>query len=422
MAASTFSEPLPRLNRTTARTRRRQTGHHIEPIRSRWPVYAQDEIDAVAAVLHSGRVNALHHGDNCHRFESEFAQMCAVPHAIAVANGTLALELALRAVGIAPGDEVIVPARSFMASASCIVAVGAVPVFADVDPDTQNLNAETVAQAMSPKTRAVIAVHLAGHPCAMDELTVLTEAYDIKIIEDCAQAHGARFNGRPVGSFGHAAAFSFCTDKIMSTGGEGGMLLLREEEDWARAWAYKDHGKNPRTMPQASGGGRFLWLHDSFGSNFRMTEMQAAIGLQQLRKLPDWLETRRRHAAMLNEILAGQRALRLIVPADDCEPAYYKYYAFVRPERLAPGWSRDAILEAAIAAGLPCQSGSCPEIYREQACIRAGYRPESVLRSARQLGEESIMMPIDHTLDDDSIRTMGEVLRSVLDAASAKGN
>lgn len=422
MAASGISLPFDPINRPTSTRPRPAVVRQNRQIRSLWPMYESDEIEAVTAVLESGRVNALHHGENCKAFEREFAQACDMPYAIAAANGTLALELGLRALQIGPGDEVIVPARSFMASASCVVAVGAVPVFADVDPATQNINAETVAQVMTPRTRAVIVVHLAGHPCAMDELIVLTEAYDIKILEDCAQAHGARFKGRPIGSFGHASAFSFCTDKIMSTGGEGGMLLLREEDDWARAWAYKDHGKNPHVVTQAQTGARFRWLHESFGSNFRMTEMQAAIGLRQLQKLPGWIEDRRRHAAILSDILDDHRALRLIVPADDCEPSYYKYYAFVQTDRLAPGWSRDAILEAAIAAGLPCQSGTCPEIYREQACARAGYRPDTALRNAQTLGEESIMMPVDHTMEDDDIFYMGTTLRAILDTATARGH
>lgn len=394
--------------------------HLRKAVRSRWPVYAEDEIEAVVQILRSGRVNALHHGEHCHAFEEAFATMCDMPHAIALANGTLALELALRVLGVGPGDEVIVPARSFIASASCAIACGAVPVFADVDPDTQNLNAETVAAVMTPRTRAIVAVHLAGYPCPMDELIVLSESYGIKIVEDCAQAHGARFNGRPVGSFGDAAIFSFCTDKIISTGGEGGMLLLRDDDAWSRAWAYKDHGKSHRLTTGQAPGAAFKWLHDSFGSNYRMTEMQAAIGLHQLEKLPGWLAERTRHAGILDDSLSGLAALRLIAAPEGVTPAHYKYYAFVRPEWLAPGWSRDAIIAAAIDAGLPCQSGICPEIYREQAFVRSGLGPESPRPSALKLGQTSLMLPIDHTIDDDMVCEMGRALRDIVLMATAE--
>lgn len=406
---------LPAKQRTSLLRSRR-------PVRSHWPIYEEDEVAAVVEVLQSGRVNALRQGEQRLVFERDFAAFCEMPHALAVANGTLARELALRALDIGAGDEVIVPARGSMACASCVVAVGATPVFADVDPDTQNLNAETVAQVMSARTRAIIAVHLAGHPCAMDELTVLTEAYDIKIIEDCTQALGARFSGRPVGSFGHAAVFSFSADKIMSTGGEGGMLLLRDEDASMRARAYRDHGESRPSAPRQTTVAAFQWLHESFGSNFRMTEMQAAIGLRQLQKLPRWLDDRRRHAAILTEELRDHRALRLIVSADDIEPAWYKFYAFVRPECLGEGWTRDAMIEAAIASGIPCQSGACPEVYREQACIRAGFMPDVRLPSAKLLGLTSITLPVDPTLDDDTVCFMGQAIRSIADAATARAH
>ncbi|RJF94252.1 DegT/DnrJ/EryC1/StrS aminotransferase family protein [Sphingomonas cavernae] len=394
--------------------------HLRSAIRSHWPVYADDEIEAVVEILRSGRVNALHHGEHCQAFEEAFATMCGMPHAIALANGTLALELALRALGIGPGDEVIVPARTFIASASCVIACGATPIFADVDPDTQNLNAETVAAVMTPRTRAIVAVHLAGYPCPMDELIVLSDSYGIKIVEDCAQAHGARFNGRPVGSFGDAAVFSFCTDKIISTGGEGGMLLLRDDAVWSRAWSYKDHGKSHALTMGQTPGAAFKWLHESFGSNYRMTEMQAAIGLRQLEKLPSWLADRANHAKILDDALSGLAAVRLIPPPEGISPAYYKYYAFIRPEWLSPGWSRDAIIGAAIDAGLPCQSGICPEIYREQAFVRAGLGPESPRPTALRLGQTSLMLPIDQTLDEDMVSEMGNVLREIIVMATAE--
>lgn len=391
----------------------------VDRIESKWPQYSEDEIAAVADVLRSGRVNALQHGEKCRAFERAFADMCDMPFAISLANGTLALELALRAMGIGAGDEVVVTPRSFIASASCVVSAGATPVFADVDPESQNLTAAGIEAAMTSRTRAVIVVHLAGWPCEMDDIMTLARRRGILVIEDCAQAHGATYRGRPVGSFGDAAAFSFCTDKIISTGGEGGMLLLRDRDVWARAWSYKDHGKNPARLAMPASGNGFRWLHDSIGTNWRMTEMQAAIGLRQFACLGQWLSERRRNAAILNELLADQPVLRRTLPPAHIGHAYYKYYAFVSPDRLTKGWNRDRIVGELGAAGVPCFSGSCPEIYREQAFAGLGLGLAQSLPSANLLGETSIMLPVDQTLDAGAIRTMARRVRAVLAEATA---
>ncbi|MEL7491271.1 MAG: DegT/DnrJ/EryC1/StrS family aminotransferase [Pseudomonadota bacterium] len=390
-----------------------------EPIRSRWPIHTEDEIAAVVDVLQSGRVNSLHHGDNCRAFEEAFAELCDAPYAISVANGTLGLELALRALEIGPGDEVIVTPRSFIASASCIVNCGATPVFADVDLHTQNITPETVEAVITERTRAVLAVHLAGYPCDMEGLVALASKHDFKIVEDCAQAHGATLNGRPVGSFGDAGVFSFCTDKIISTGGEGGMVALRDRDVWRRAWSFKDHGKDYDLTHEQSTGAAFRWIHTSVGSNYRMTEMQAAIGLRQLSKLPLWTEERRQRAAILFEALDGLPALRLTRPAEGVGHAFYKFYAFLNLEQLARGWSKDAILEEANKAGIPCQSGSCPEIYLEEAFDGVGPGAKTHLPNARALGRSSLLMPVDPTLTLEEVARMGHTLRKIIVAATA---
>lgn len=386
------------------------------PVVSTWPVYDEAAIADVAAILRSGKVNALHHGAHCARFERDFARLCEVPFAIALANGTLALELALRALGIGPGDEVIVPARSFMASASCVCAVGATPIFADVDATSQSLTAATVERHISGRTRAILVVHLAGWPAPMPEIVALAQAAGLLLVEDCAQAHGATLGGQPVGSFGDAGAFSFCTDKIISTGGEGGMLVTRHAHVWETAWSYKDHGKSPTPLPPSTAPGTFRWLHDSFGSNYRLTEMQAAIGLRQLAALPDMLAIRRRNARRLDEGLQDMAALRLTrAPAGH---AYYKYYCFVRPEALAAGWSRDRILAALSARAIPCGSGSCPEIYRERAFNGHASTPKDPLPVARALGETSMMFPVDPTLNERDMDVIAETIRAIVQAAT----
>lgn len=374
-------------------------------------------MEAVEAVLRSGNVNYWT-GEEGRLFEREFAEACGCEYGVAVANGTLALELALRVLDIGPGDEVIVTPRSFIASASCVAICGARPVFADVDPVDQNLTADTIEAALSPRTRAIIAVHLAGWPCDLDPILELARSRGIRVIEDCAQAHGATYKGRPVGSFGDVAAFSFCQDKIITTGGEGGLLVTNHRVLWRRAWAYKDHGKNYDAVYHHVHPPGFRWLHESFGSNWRMTEMQAAIGRVQLKKLPKWLERRRRSADILTNFFQSQPALRVTEPPPHVGHAYYKYYVFLRPERLKYDWNRDRIMTAVAAEGVPCFSGSCSEIYQEGSFVSAGLGPDESLPIARVLGETSLMFLIHPTLSDEDIRRTCSTMETVLAQAT----
>lgn len=364
-----------------------------------WPDFAEDEIEVVNEVLRSGKVNYWT-GQEGRLFEREFADFTGCRYAVALANGTVALELALYALGIGPGDEVIVTSRTFIASASCTVMRGATPVMADVDPVSQNITAETIAAVLTPRTKAIITVHLAGWPCDMDPILALAREKGVFVIEDCAQAHGATYKGRPVGSMGDVAAFSFCQDKIMTTGGEGGMLTTNSKEIWEKAWSFKDHGKSYNAVYNQQHPVGFRWVHESFGTNWRLTEMQSAIGRVVLRKLPNWVETRRRHAAILTERFLNHSALRVTPVPESVEHAYYKYYTFIRPEALKKGWDRDRIMTAICAEGIHCFSGSCSEIYLEKAFEKEGLRPPERLKVAKELGETSLMFLVHPTLDE----------------------
>ncbi|TYO94803.1 DegT/DnrJ/EryC1/StrS family aminotransferase [Desulfallas thermosapovorans] len=382
-----------------------------------WPYFSADETAAATAVLKSGQVNYWK-GSEGRLFEKEFASFAGCRYAIALANGTVALELALHALGIGPGDEVIVASRTFIASASCAVMRGAVPVMADVDPVSQNITAQTIAAALTPKTRAIIAVHLAGWPCDMDPILALAKEKGLFVIEDCAQAHGATYKGRPVGSLGDVAAFSFCQDKIMTTGGEGGMLTTNNRDIWEKAWSYKDHGKSYHAVYHRRHPPGFRWLHESFGTNWRLTEMQAAIGRVMLGKLPGWLEKRRRNARLLDRGLSAIPALRVTIPPAGIQHAYYKYYTFVKPEKLKPGWDRDRIMVALCAEGIPCFSGSCSEIYLEKAFTGAGLGPPGRLKTAKELGETSLMFLVHPTLGAEDMRDICLAAEKVFSVAT----
>jgi dTDP-4-amino-4,6-dideoxygalactose transaminase len=385
-----------------------------------WPSYSDDEIAAVQRVLASGRVNYWT-GSEGRAFEREYAAQTGVAHGIALANGTVALELALRVLGIGPGDEVIVTPRTFIASASSVVVCGAQPLFADIDRDSQNVTAETIAPLITDRTRALILVHLAGWPCDMDPILELAKRHDIRVIEDCAQAHGARYKGRPVGSMGDIAAFSFCQDKIITTGGEGGMLVTASDALGEAAWSYKDHGKSRSAMETAPNDkdSAFSWVHESIGSNLRMTELQAAIGRIQLRKLSDWTRLRQRNARILAEHLSGIPALRIPRPGEDIHHACYKFYVFVDPQQLRSGWSRDRLLGAIRQQGIPCFGGSCSEVYLERAFANQPNSHEGRLPVARELGETSLMFPVHPTLTTDNMTQIAEGVRAVMQSAQA---
>lgn len=402
-----------------------------------WPVFSETEIAAVQRVLRSGEVNYWT-GSQCRDFEREFAQWCGTAHAIATANGTVALDLALHGLGIGAGDEVVVTPRTFMASVSCVVNAGAVPVFADVSADSGNLTAETISRVLSPRTRAIVCVHLAGWPCDMDPIMALAREHGLKVIEDCAQAHGARYKGRSVGSIGDIGAWSFCQDKIMTTGGEGGMVTVNDDALWRAMWSYKDHGKSYAAVYERQHPPGFRWLHESFGTNWRLTEMQAAIGRIQLQQLPSWTAARHSHAAALQGALQpfSDGAIRLPLfefegqppadmptvcgaPSEQTIHAQYKFYTYVRPHRLARGWSRDRIIDAINAEGVPCYSGSCSEVYLEKAFDATGWRPAGHLPTAEELGQTSLMFLVHPTLTHEQIQASCNVIAKVLTHASA---
>lgn len=384
-----------------------------------WPSFTEGEAEAVSRVLLSNRVNYWT-GDENRQFEREFAAYSCTEYAVSVTNGTVALDLALHALDIRAGDEVVVTPRTFMASASSVVNCGAKPVFAEVDPDTQNITAETVRAVLTPRTRAVVVVHLAGWPCDMDTMMALAEEHDLYIIEDCAQAHGATWNGRPVGGLGHIGCWSFCQDKIMTTGGEGGMITLNDRDLWSRIWSLKDHGKSWEAVYEREHPPGFRWLHESFGGNGRMTEMQAAIGRIQLERMPAWTAARRANCDAIWEAARGCPGLRVPEVPAEVGHAGYKCYVFVEPEALASGWNRDRIMNEIVARGVPCFSGSCSEVYLEKCFQDANLAPPAPLPVAHELGETSLMFLVHPTLEPPHIELTCRVLREVMDEATAR--
>lgn len=379
-----------------------------------WPHFEEDDIQAVAEVLRSGRVNYWT-GPHGKAFETEFAEYTGTRHAIAVANGTLALELALYALDIGPGDEVIVPSRSFVATASCVAVRGATPVFADVDLTSSNISVDTIRFRVTPATKAIIAVHLAGWPCDMGPLMAFAREHGLKVIEDCAQAHGASYDGRKIGSFGDINAFSFCQDKIMTTGGEGGMVTTDDQALYERAWSYKDHGKNRLRVSTPSTTPGYRFLHDSFGTNWRLTEPQAMLGRSLLSKLDAHVEKRRRNAAILTEIFATIPGLRVAKPSPPARHSYYKYYVYLHAEQLKAGWDLTRIQQEIQKEGVPCFAGY-GEMYRER--VFTSLRPMDPFPNAQQLSHTNLVFLVHPTLGSEHMHRTGRAVERVMRAAT----
>ena len=382
---------------------------------SPWPSYDQEEKQAVLSVLDSNQVNYWT-GNQARQFEQEFAAYFGCEYAVAVMNGTVALDLCWHALALPAGSEVIVTSRTFLASVSSIVLAGLMPVFADVDADTQNISAETIRKLITPDTSAILCVHLGGWPCEMDEIMALAAEFNLKVVEDCAQAHGAKYKGRSVGSIGHMAAWSFCQDKIMTTGGEGGMVTTNDKALWEKAWSFKDHGKSYTAVYQQQHPPGFRWLHESFGTNWRLTEMQAVIGRCQLKKMPAWTQRRNQVGTRIQQAASNAGLYVPEIPGHILH-GFYKCYAFVNPDNLKSGWDRDRISDEINRRDVPCFSGSCSEVYLEKAFDNTNLRPQQALPNAHQLGLTSLMFLCHPTLNDQEVAKTCEVISSVMQEA-----
>ena len=325
----------------------------------RWPVYGEPEIELIADILRSGATHFVRSPVSAD-FEARFAAWNGSRHGICCNSGTSAIHMALAAVGVGPGDEVIVPPRTFIGTVSPVLYQNAVPIFADITPDTHNIDPAAVRAAITERTKAIIPVHLAGIPCDMDAIMRIAEEHNLVVVEDCAQAHGAKYKGRKVGTFGHVNAFSMQDSKILNTTGDGGMVTTDNAAYAAFCREFRNHG----FLSTRPTGDLNVYVHPRLGYNYRMTEIQAAVGLKALDRLDAYLATRRANAACLSASIRGIDGLMPMSEPEECSSAFYRYYCTLAPDRFRVG--RDQFVKALVAEGIEANRGTCAELYMQE--------------------------------------------------------
>lgn len=410
-----------------------------------WPQYTDKIISGVSEILCSGKVNQWT-GTKVKEFEKKYCDYFGCKYAVAVSNGSVAIELCLRAINLKEGDEVIVTPRSFLASASSINICGGIPVFVDVDYETQNITLENIQAGYSDKTKAVILVHLAGLSCKkIDEIINWCHLKNIYVIEDCAQCHGAKYKNQYLGTFGDINAWSFCQDKIISTGGEGGMVTTNNEFLFKKVWSFKDHGKNydktnygnntKQEIQTKNKAGHHNFLHDTIGSNYRMTEIQASIGIDSLDLLQNWIEIRRYNANLLSNCLVkydfikilnwhkyedyyNQYDMKHIKTYYHC---YYKYYFYINRDYFGYENIRNIILDEFIKNGICASVGSNSEIYKE-LCYgeNNNYRIGQECTNAKEIGKSCIMLQTDPTYTKEYMVYFIDKIQKILNTIENK--
>jgi dTDP-4-amino-4,6-dideoxygalactose transaminase len=388
-------------------------------ISKNWPYYSNQEIQKVTKVLKSGKVNYWT-GNYCKKFEKLYAKKFNLNYCITVANGTVALEAVLKTLNLKKNDEVLVPSKSYQSSASAIVTSGAKPIFCDIDFNSQNLQINDLIKKISSKTRAIICVHIGGWPCEMNKITKIAREKKIVLIEDCSQAHGARINKKFVGSFGDMAIWSFCNDKIISTGGEGGMIAVKKKEIWKKIWAYKEIGKNfdkvNKNLKNKFSG--FKWVHDSFGTNLRMTEMQAVLGIYQLKKLKRTISKRNYFNNLIWKSLKNHKAAIIPKVPKNIILSPYRCNIKLNFEMIKKKYNLKKIIKLLNSKEQICNEGSCSEMYLENSFKTLNLSPRKRLKNAAKLGTISLAFFINPFMSNKDMNKKIKKIIRVFDLIS----
>ena len=374
--------------------------------KSKWPNYDSKIINKIINILKSGRTNYLI-GKEGSKFEKNFSKFYNIKYTNVVANASLGLELSLLSLNLKKGDEVIVTPRSYHSSVSSIIRAGLTPIFADIDRYSMNICPKSIEKNISKKTKAIICVHLYGMPCDMKKINKLCTKFKLKVIEDCSQAHGTKISKKYVGSFGDISVFSFCQDKIISTGGEGGMIATNNKKLHNKIWSLKEIGKNKTKYHKVdNSSNNFPYLHDSIGTNARITEIQSCIGNYQLNKLKNYIRRRNLNAMIYYEKL--KKCKYLIIPkfSSNITHSYYRYTVIINDKLI----KRSLLMKNLKMEGVECNVGGCPTIYDEKYFKKNFRINKNNFPNTEYLKDKTISFIVDQTVDKKEIRKVCNIL------------
>jgi len=366
---------------------------------SSWPKYQNKEIISAIKILKSGKVNYWT-GKQNKNFEKQFQKYFNLKHAVTVANGTAALYLAVKVLNLKKNSEILVTPRSYFASASCILMNDCKPKFTDIDLATQNICVKTLEKNISNKTKAIICVHLNGYPCDMKEIMKIAKKNNIFVIEDCSQAHGAMIGNKHVGSFGDIGVWSFCQDKIISTGGEGGMISTKKTSFYKKIWSMKDQGRNIDKVGKFKNG-KFQYLHDYLGLNLRMTEVQAKLGSIQLSNLKKTIKKRNFNANLIIDFLKKYSdVFHIFKIKKNYKHAFYRLCLTLKISKK----KINNLFNKCSEKKIEIFSGPCPEIYKEKI-FKKFLGKKFFLKNANYLSGRTISFLVDQTISEKKMKT-----------------
>lgn len=377
-----------------------------------WPFYSNKIANSVKNTIKSGKVNYWT-GNLCSKFEKNFSKFINIKYSCSISNASVGLEMALNALDIKKNDEVIVPSRTYITSASAILRVNAKPIFADIEKNSLNIDINSIKKNINRNTKAIICVHLAGYPCDMKNILKIAKKNNLKVIEDCSQAHGAMIKNRSVGSFGDISVWSFCNDKIISTGGEGGMIACNNKTIYKKIWSIKDCGRSYDKIRKKTTKVGYRWLYDSIGTNFRMTEMQAAIGIIQLKELKSYLIKRNKNAKILYNALKNINFIEFQNVDKKLYHAYYRFSILINNTKIKKNHSRDTILKQLINNKIPATVGVCPELYKEKVFHK--FRKKHFDRYyAKEVGKNIICFSVDPSISEQNMQSISHKIKRIM--------
>lgn len=374
-----------------------------------WPTYDKKLIKTISEIIASGKVNYLF-GNYGKKFEKKFSKYHGLNYSVAVSNGTVGLELALASLDLKADDEILVTPRSYYSSVSCIIRNNLKPVFVDIDPLTQNICIKDLTKKINKKSKCIICVHLGGLPCDMDKIIPLAKKNNIKVIEDCSQAHGAKINKKIVGTFGDIGVWSFCNDKIISTLGEGGMVSTNNKKIFEKIWSLKDIGKNYQKYHSKIINFKFRWLHDDIGTNARLTEVQSYAGFHQIKQLNKFIYHRQQNASYVYSQLKTVPCLKFIIAPKKYTNVFYRLNFLFDDKYSSKKLSRDKILKD-LSKKINIREGSCPEIYKEKY-----FRKNFFMKcpNAEFIGKNSLSLQVDQTITKKNLHLTTKILKKYL--------